>query len=161
MGEIMRRFRVTLPILTACVALASTAAIPTASAESGCMASGQTQQYCEQEYLKSSNSVRAAWGEGPSIYGTEDGAAAIAQGYRIVDRLVANPTADGFNSALNAWLHTFQSDDHCMPGSRGTPTCTAMPATPEQVAFLLNTAVRWLGPPGLEQTLNQALTVPG
>jgi hypothetical protein len=133
--------------------LASAAVTPTASAESGCMANGKTQEYCEMQWMASLNSATAVWREPPST----DRGAVVALGYRMIDDLVANPTADQFNKQLNAWLHSFKSTDHCLPGT----ICTTKPATPEQVAFLLNAAVHWLGPPGLEQTLKQALTVPG
>ena len=68
MGASIHRFTMTLPVIAACLAIPLAATTPTAAAEpSGCMASGQTLEYCERQYIPSANSVGSQWVTPPAV----------------------------------------------------------------------------------------------
>ena len=137
----LSRFRAALPILAVSAAIASAAPIPTASADdSACVVSGQTQEYCEQSYINALNIMRADRGREPLVYGTPKATGAIELGNQIVADLTKNPTADGVRDEAK-FLMTAQGDK---PDA-------------DQALYVVEIAVHWLGQPGLEQTIDEAL----
>lgn len=117
--------------LAVLVVAAGLAFAPAAGAESDCVLSGQTPEYCMGKYLESVSSAL------PPDFNRD---VAISNGYRTVEVLGRHPNKAQFGRIV---------DDLIDKNSF---------LTVEQAVFLVQMAVHWLGPPGLENQIDQAMT---
>ena len=137
--------RARIMCVTPLLALAALFAAPTANAESACVLSGQTPEQCDQTYLKSLATSGYPF----------DPQGAIVIGHQIVDSLAASPTRQTFDYLMNRIVQDSREPGHCpIPGR----DCGVTPVNPELAVSMIRVALRFYGPPGLEQQINQVMT---
>lgn len=114
-------------------------AAPIANAETECVVAGHTPEECDGLYVRSVASALTEY----------DPATAIATGHKIVDHLVARIAVSPANAkpafvgAVNALLRGRADEGFSM--------------TADEAVFVAKMAVRFYGPPGLEDQVDAAL----
>lgn len=135
--------RVVAALLVAALIVAAPMPLAHADDPGACVDAGHTVEWCDQKFLAALASTGLDY----------DPATAIAVAHNIADVFAAHPTKATFVAIVNRKIKD-TTEGNCIPTA---PACDPTTINVDQAVFIVQRAIIFYGPPGLEDTMNSVM----